>query len=116
MNRGKDQKGRTGRWGLKAKLVLSMLLVGVVPLLVGLVMAFWQGSQQIREVSGESFKALATETARKLDLVVGEEMARTSRIATDPGHKTNCRRSWLTRRRTGKPRTGPWSRPSWKAR
>jgi len=84
MNRGKDPKGKTGRWGLKAKLVLSMLLVGVVPLLVGLVMAFWQGSQQIREVSGESFKALATETARKLDLVVGEEMARTSRIATDP--------------------------------
>src|SRR5438093_8426962 len=84
MNRGKNQKGKTGRWGLKAKLVLSMLLVGVIPLLVGLVMAFWQGSQQIREVSGESFKTLATETARKLDLVVGEEMIRTSRIATDP--------------------------------
>src|SRR5207249_9080325 len=84
MNRGKNQKGKTGRWGLKAKLVLSMLLVGVIPLLVGLVMAFWQGSQQIREVSGESFKTLATETARKLDLVVGEEMVRTSRIATDP--------------------------------
>src|SRR5688572_18047064 len=84
MNRGKDPKEKTGRWGLKAKLVLSMLLVGVVPLLVGLMMAFWQGSQQIREVSGESFKTLATETARKLDLVVGEEMVRTSRIATDP--------------------------------
>ena len=84
MNRGKNQKGKTGRWGLKAKLVLSMLLVGVIPLLVGLVMAFWQGSQQIREVSGESFKTLATETARKLDLVVGDEMVRTSRIATDP--------------------------------
>jgi signal transduction histidine kinase len=84
MDRGKDPKKKTGRWGLKAKLILSMLLVGVIPLLVGLVMAFLQGSQQIREVSGESFKTLATETARKLDLVVGEEMVRTSRIATDP--------------------------------
>jgi hypothetical protein len=37
-----------------------MLLVGVVPLLVGLGMAFWQGSKEIHEVSGESFKALAT--------------------------------------------------------
>jgi len=84
MDRGKDPKKKTGRWGLKAKLILSMLLVGVIPLLVGLVMAFLQGSQRIREVSGESFKTLATETARKLDLVVGEEMVRTSRIATDP--------------------------------
>jgi hypothetical protein len=61
-----------------------MLLVGVVPLLVGLGMAFWQGSKEIHEVSGESFKALATEAARKLDLLVGEEIARASRIAADP--------------------------------
>ena len=61
-----------------------MLLVGVVPLLVGLGMAFWQGSKEIQEVSGESFKALATEAARKLDILVGEEIARTSRIAADP--------------------------------
>lgn len=72
------------RWGLKTKLILSMLFVGVVPLVVGLGMAFWQGSQEIRDVSGESFKALATEAARKLDLLVGEEVASTSRIANDP--------------------------------
>lgn len=72
------------RWGLKAKLILSMLFVGVVPLVVGLGMAFWQGSQEIRDISGESFKALATEAARKLDLLVAEEVARTSRIANDP--------------------------------
>lgn len=71
------------RWGLKTKLTLSMLLVGVVPLVVGLGMAFWQGSQEIRDVSGESFKALATEAARKLDLLVAEEIAHTARIAND---------------------------------
>ncbi|MBI3357870.1 MAG: HAMP domain-containing protein, partial [Nitrospirae bacterium] len=72
------------RWGLKTKLILSMLFVGVVPLVVGLGMAFWQGSQEIRDVSGESFKTLATEAARKVDLLVTEEVARTSRIANDP--------------------------------
>jgi signal transduction histidine kinase len=72
------------RWGLKTKLILSMLFVGVVPLVIGLGMAFWQGSQEIREVSGESFKALATEAARKLDLLVAEEIAHTARIANDP--------------------------------
>ena len=70
-------------WGLKTKLTVSMLLVGVVPLVVGLGMAFWQGSREIREVSGESFKALATEAARKLDLIA-EEIAHTARIANDP--------------------------------
>jgi two-component system, NtrC family, sensor kinase len=72
------------RWGLQPKLILSMLMVGVLPLLVGLGMAFWQGSREIQEVSGESFKALAAETARKLDLLVAEEVSRTSRIARDP--------------------------------
>ena len=61
-----------------------MLMVGVLPLLVGLGMAFWQGSREIQEVNGESFKALATETARKLDILMAEEVARTSRIARDP--------------------------------
>jgi len=72
------------RWGLKTKIILSMLLVGLFPLVVGLGMAFWQGSQEIREVSGESFKALATEAARKLDLLVVEEIAHTALIANDP--------------------------------
>lgn len=71
-------------WGLKRKLIVSMLLVGVLPLILGLSMAFFQGSKEIREVSGESFKALATEAARKLDLLVAEEVARTSRITADP--------------------------------
>lgn len=71
-------------WGLKTKVILSMLLVGVIPLVVGLGMAFWQGSQEIQEVSGESFEALATEAARKLDLLLAEEIAHTARIANDP--------------------------------
>ena len=72
------------RWGLQLKLILSMLLVGVVPLMVGLGLAFWQGSREIQVVSGESFKALAEETARKIDLLMSDEVARTSRIAADP--------------------------------
>jgi len=79
-------------WGLQPKLILSMLMVGVLPLLVGLGMAFWQGSREIQEVNGESFKALAAETARKLDILVAEEVARTSRIARDPTIVTELER------------------------
>jgi two-component system, NtrC family, sensor kinase len=66
--------------GLTRKLVLSMLLVGALPLLIGLLLAFFQGTQEIREVSGTSFEALATETARKLDLVVADELSRTASL------------------------------------
>ncbi len=81
-------------WGLKAKLILWMLFVGVVPLVAGLGLAFWEGAREIREVSGESFKALAMEAARKLDLLVAEEIAHTARIANDSGiiHELERRR------------------------
>ncbi len=69
--------------GLTQKLVLSMLLVGALPLLIGLLLAFYQGTQKIREVNGASFEALATETARKLDLVVAEELSRTALLTTN---------------------------------
>ena len=73
----------TVKRGLKRKLILSMLLVGALPLLIGLSMAFLQGTKEIREVSGESFEALATEIGRKVDLVVSDEIAHTSQITTD---------------------------------
>ena len=72
------------RWGLQPKLILSMLLVGIVPLIVGLGLAFWQGSREIQVVSGESFKALAEETARKVDLLMSDEVSRSAQIAADP--------------------------------
>ncbi len=73
----------TRKKGLTKKLVISMLLVGALPLLIGLFLAFYQGTQKIQEVNGASFKALASETARKLDLVIADEVSRTSLLTTD---------------------------------
>ena len=70
--------------GLTRKLVVSMLLVGALPLLIGLLLAFYQGTQSIQEVNGTSFQALATETARKLDFVVSDELAQTRILTTNP--------------------------------
>jgi two-component system NtrC family sensor kinase len=84
MNPARPASRSETRWGLQPKLILSMLLVGVVPLMLGLGLAFWQGSREIQVVHGESFKALAEETARKVDLLMSDEVGRTSRIATDP--------------------------------
>jgi len=94
MNPARPPSHSETRWGLQPKLILSMLLVGVVPLMVGLGLAFWQGSREIQVVNGGSFKALAEETARKIDLLMSDEIARTSRIAADPSivHELEQRR------------------------
>ena len=84
MNPARPASRAKTRWGLQLKLILSMLLVGVAPLMVGLGLAFWQGSREIQVVNGESFKALAEESARKVDLLISDEVGRTSRIAADP--------------------------------
>jgi len=83
MQRAPDKPSTRIGWGLKGKLVLSMLIVGLVPLAAGLIMAFLQGTREIREVSGASFAGLASETARKLDLVFGDEASATAHLATD---------------------------------
>ncbi len=72
------------RWGLTGRLVLRTLVVGTVPLLLGIGMAYLVGTRELETVIGSSFAGLATETARKLDLVFGDELTRLSRIAADP--------------------------------
>jgi len=69
--------------GLTRKLIISMLLVGALPLLIGLFLAFYQGTQKIQEVNGASFQVLATETARKIDFIVADELSRTALLTTN---------------------------------
>ena len=97
MNSPQQQQASKVKRGLKRKLILSMLLVGALPLTIGLVMAFLQGTKEIREVSGISFEALATETARKIDLILSDELAHTSQITTDIDiiHALEARRDQL---------------------
>ncbi|GJL54465.1 MAG: hypothetical protein NPIRA02_15970 [Nitrospirales bacterium] len=92
-----QQGGATVKRGLKRRLILSMLLVGALPLTIGLLMAFLQGTKEIREVSGTNFEALATETARKVDLILNEELATNSQITTDVNiiHALETRRDQL---------------------
>lgn len=75
-------KSRQG--GFTKKLILSMLMVGLLPLIIGLSFAFYLGVLEIREVNGSNFQALAVETARRVDLLVSEEQTRNQQIAKLP--------------------------------
>ncbi len=70
--------------GFTKKLILSMLLVGLLPLIIGLSLAFYLGMQEIREVSGVNFQALAVETARRVDLVIADQQSNNQGITKFP--------------------------------
>jgi len=72
------------RGGFTKKLILSMLLVGLLPLVIGLSLAFYLGMKEIQEVNGTSFQALAVETARRVDLVLADQQANNQGIAKNP--------------------------------
>lgn len=71
------------RVGLKHKIILAILGVGALPLVLGMVLAYSQGTTELERVIGGNFRALAGETARSIDLILSGEIARRIRIATN---------------------------------
>ncbi len=76
--------GVRSRWGLTGKLISAMLIVGAVPLLIGLGTAFVRGTRELHQTAGANFASLAAESARTLDLIFSDELTRATRIAVDP--------------------------------
>ena len=70
--------------GLKRKLIITMTIVGTLPLLFAIVISFTQGNKSLEEVLGASFQALAQETSKRLDLVLEEEIAQNIHFASHP--------------------------------
>jgi signal transduction histidine kinase len=71
-------------WGLRGKLITAMLLVGAVPLIIGMGMALLQGTRELHEMAGTNFRSLAAEAARTMDLVLSDELTRMARMTTSP--------------------------------
>ncbi len=69
------------KW-LRAKIVLSLLIVGLIPVLVGLVITYWNGTLRLRESMGANFQGLAVEASRKTDLVVESEINSMRHLST----------------------------------
>jgi len=71
-------------WGLRGKLITAMLLVGAVPLIIGMGMALLQGTRELHEMAGANFRSLAAEGARTMDLVLSDELTRMARMTNSP--------------------------------
>jgi two-component system, NtrC family, sensor kinase len=92
------QQAAQRRQGLKKKIILSILIVGILPLVIGQIMSFYKGREEILEVNGDNFQALAVETARGLDLILMEEEAQAQRIAAEPAliQELEVRRDYIS--------------------
>ena len=69
--------------GLKSKIVSSMLVIGAVPLSLGMYFAYQQGTEQLETVIGASFEAISMEAADKIDMVVNEEIVRHAQFVSN---------------------------------
>ncbi len=60
--------------GLRKKVILSLLIVGSLPLIIGLLLAYIRGTYELRNTIGHNFEGLAGEVAHKTDLIIAKEL------------------------------------------
>lgn len=76
-------ESKSFRPGLKNKLIWTMLGVGALPLILAMILSYFQGTNSLQGVIGASFKALAYETSTKIDLLVQGAVTRHDHLASD---------------------------------
>lgn len=72
------------RFGLKGKLIVSMLVAGILPFILGMGLSYVQGNKSLHDVIGSNFETLARETANKIDFVIEKEIAKNRQTAEYP--------------------------------
>ena len=71
------------RFGLRGKLILAIFAAGSIPIGVGLWVAYDRGNSQLQAVIGDSFKALAMNSASKVDAEIQRIIAINRALAVD---------------------------------
>ena len=72
------------RMGLKAKLIALVISVGTIPLVLAMVLSYFQGNKSLINVIGSSFKALAQESGAKIDFLIKGEITKNARLTNHP--------------------------------
>lgn len=59
---------------IRARIMLAIVLVGCIPLLIGLVLAYVSGMQSLRDVIGGNLQAVAVQAADRVTMMVQAEV------------------------------------------
>lgn len=69
---------------IRGRIVIAIVLVGCVPLLIGLVLAYVSGMQSLRDVIGGNLQAVAAQVADRVTLLVQGEIQGVRLLASAP--------------------------------
>ena len=69
---------------LKSKTILAMVLVGLLPLILSLLLTYFEEQRALRETAGINFKGIAVEVARKVETQIVRGINEAQQLATIP--------------------------------
>ncbi|MDF0643386.1 MAG: PAS domain S-box protein [Nitrospira sp.] len=73
---------------LQHKIITAIVMVGLLPLTILLVLTYLEERRALRETSGTSFKEVAVEAARRIEMHVSRGMNEAQQLATTPFLRT----------------------------
>ena len=69
---------------IRGRIVLAIVLVGCIPLMIGLVLAYVSGMRSLRDVIGGTFQAVATQAADRVTMLVQSEVQSVRLLGSAP--------------------------------
>ncbi|HVG01478.1 MAG TPA: hypothetical protein VM842_01245, partial [Nitrospira sp.] len=69
---------------IKGRIVLAIVLVGCVPLLIGLLLAYMSGMQSLRDLIGGNLQAVAVQAADRVSMLVRSEIQAVRLLGSAP--------------------------------
>ncbi|HET9867506.1 MAG TPA: hypothetical protein VFQ06_09465, partial [Nitrospira sp.] len=69
---------------IRGRIVLAIVLVGCIPLVIGLVLAYVSGMQSLRDVIGGNLQAVAVQAADRVTMLVQGEVHNARLLASAP--------------------------------
>jgi len=78
-----DNPGRK-KWSIQKRVVLSMLLIGIIPGILVVALAYMSGIKALRNSIGTNFQEMAKGTADKVQLLIEDEIEEAHKLAVSP--------------------------------
>ena len=68
----KKEAKRPKRKGLRKKIIITILIIGIFPLVFGIYLSYLEAMDALTKTIGTNFAAMAKETASKLEIILEE--------------------------------------------
>lgn len=94
----KEKGKRPRRRGLRKKIVIIILIVGIFPLVLGVYLTYLDGIKALTKSIGANFEAMAKETANKVSIILEGELSEVKAISLMPDIREVVERSNLSYR------------------